>query len=174
MTNLPLMTARRNDAAAKLDKAVARRDDALAALCREQGKLADLRRKLARLDARLAKAGAEHQTVKTTEAIKMDGQPTAMKSVPAVPTAAPPVANAAPEPAAAPAADDKLDIPGFLRRRSPLDATAQAIQDEQDGRRKAKSRGRIATMKAKQAGDLRRMPLQGRAALAAIRGTDAG
>jgi hypothetical protein len=67
---------------------------------------------------------------------------------------------------------DVLDeeIPAFLRRAKPLDATAQAILDEQADLKKRKARGRIAKLKATQSGETRKMPLTGKAALAAIRG----
>jgi hypothetical protein len=63
-------------------------------------------------------------------------------------------------------------IPAFLQRtkKTPDDIAAMAaIEVEQANRRLAKSRGRIEKMKAKQRGDLKRMPLSGKAALAAIR-----
>lgn len=60
------------------------------------------------------------------------------------------------------------DIPGFLRRK-PLDAVAQALVDEQVDLKKRKARGRIAKLKATQAGETRKMPLTGKAALAHIR-----
>ena len=54
-------------------------------------------------------------------------------------------------------------------RRSTLTAEAKLLADEIESRRLAKARARIATLKAKQRGDRRKMPLSGRAALAAIR-----
>ena len=54
-------------------------------------------------------------------------------------------------------------------RRSPLSAEAKLLADAIETRRLAKSRARIAKLKAKQRGDLAKMPLSGRAALAAIR-----
>jgi hypothetical protein len=60
-------------------------------------------------------------------------------------------------------------IPAFLARKK-LDPVAEEIVAEQAAVKKQKARGRIATMKAKQRGDLKKMPLTGKAALAAIRG----
>jgi hypothetical protein len=60
------------------------------------------------------------------------------------------------------------EIPSFLRR-SP-DPIAEAIKAGQAETKRLKAKGRIAKMKAKQAGDLKKMPLTGNAALAAIRG----
>jgi hypothetical protein len=64
-------------------------------------------------------------------------------------------------------------IPDFLRRQKEGERkeaeAAKAIKAEQEDRRKQKSRGRVAKMMAKKAGDLDRMPLSGKAALAAIR-----
>ena len=53
-------------------------------------------------------------------------------------------------------------------RRSPLDAEAKRLHDEIEARRLAKARGRIAKMLAKKRGHTKRMPLSGKAALAAI------
>jgi len=84
-------------------------------------------------------------------------------------------------------ADDGFDIPGFLRRAKGTAAdqaeaqrrkaeredgdrkVADAIKAEAEAKRVAKARGRIATMKAKKAGDTKRMPLTGKAALDMIR-----
>jgi hypothetical protein len=76
--------------------------------------------------------------------------------------------HAAPAPAAVPApvADD-LVIPTFLKRTP--DPVAEQIRTEQAEAKQAKTRGRIEKMKAKARGDLKRMPLTGKAALEAIR-----
>ena len=65
-------------------------------------------------------------------------------------------------------APDDLAIPAFLQRKK-LDPVAAEIAAEQEATKKAKARGRIEKMKAKQRGDLKKMPLTGKAALAAIR-----
>ena len=68
-------------------------------------------------------------------------------------------------------ADDKLEIPTFLRREPPqadIEARIQ-IEVEQANKRLRRSRARIATMKAKKAGDTKKMPLTGKAALDHIR-----
>jgi len=69
----------------------------------------------------------------------------------------------------------ELDIPAFMRRGLAVQnaadqAAAQAIKAEVEEKAKLKARGRIAKMKAKQAGELRAMPLSGKAALAKING----
>jgi hypothetical protein len=56
-----------------------------------------------------------------------------------------------------------------MRYASPLTAEAKALLQQLEDRRRLKSRNRIAKLLAKQRGDLKRMPLSGRAALAAIR-----
>lgn len=66
------------------------------------------------------------------------------------------------------AAEPDLAIPSFLDRTKP-DPVADQIRAEQADIKKRKARGRIEKMKAKQRGDLKRMPLTGRAALEAIR-----
>ena len=72
-----------------------------------------------------------------------------------------------------------LAIPDFLKRMGSIgektpgdlrDAEARAeIEREQAGRKARKAKARIEKMKAKQAGDLKKMPLTGKAALAALR-----
>lgn len=64
---------------------------------------------------------------------------------------------------------DDLDPPAFLDRRSPPDETAQQIAAEIAEKKKRKSHARIERMKAEKRGDLKKMPLSGKAALAAIR-----
>jgi hypothetical protein len=56
-----------------------------------------------------------------------------------------------------------------MRHKTPLTAEAMLLAKTIEDRRRAKARGRIAKLLAKKRGDLRRMPLTGRAALAAIR-----
>ncbi len=68
-------------------------------------------------------------------------------------------------PPATPVSDD-LAIPDFLRREPQADIDARIqIEVEQANKRIAKSRARISKMKAKKAGDTKKMPLSGRAAL---------
>lgn len=64
--------------------------------------------------------------------------------------------------------DDDLAIPTFLQRKT-IDPVAEQIMKEQADTKRKKAQGRIAKMKAKAAGDLKKMPLTGRAALDAIR-----
>ena len=79
----------------------------------------------------------------------------------------------APAPAPAPtAASDDCGIPDFLQRKKDGEMrdkiAADAIRAEQDERKRNKARVRIDTMKAKQSGASKRMPLQGKDALRAI------
>jgi hypothetical protein len=63
------------------------------------------------------------------------------------------------------------DMPDFLKRGVAADkAAADQIRAEQEALKKAKGKGRIEKMKAKARGDLKKMPLTGKAALAAIHG----
>jgi len=74
---------------------------------------------------------------------------------------------------ARPASADPGEIPAFLvrRQKSPADEQAAAqIRAEQAERKTRKAAASKARSKAKARGELRRMPLEGRAALAAIRG----
>jgi hypothetical protein len=54
-------------------------------------------------------------------------------------------------------------------RRSPLTAEAKLLADQIETKRLAKARGRIAKLLAKKRGELKRMPLTGKAASAAIK-----
>jgi hypothetical protein len=54
-------------------------------------------------------------------------------------------------------------------RRSALTPEATLLHNEIETKRRAKSLARIAKLKAKQRGDTNRMPLSGKAALAAIK-----
>ena|SRR5215469_13958088 len=69
------------------------------------------------------------------------------------------------------ATEDFLEIPKALRREVKLsdEQAAAELRREIAERKKAKARGRIAKMKAKQAGDLKKMPLQGKEALEFIK-----
>jgi hypothetical protein len=60
-----------------------------------------------------------------------------------------------------------LAIPSYLRRTP--DPAVEQLKREQEETKKAKAKGRIEKMKAKQRGDLAKMPLSGKAALDAIR-----
>jgi hypothetical protein len=71
-----------------------------------------------------------------------------------------------------PVGEIDTSIPAFLQRKKP-DPVAEQIVAEQKDLKRRKAQGRIATMKAKKSGETRKMPLTGKAALAAIRG-DAG
>jgi hypothetical protein len=82
-----------------------------------------------------------------------------------VPAKVPAPEIVAPAPAVAPAID--TSIPSFLKRTP--DPVAEQIKTEQAETKRRKAAGRIAKMKAKQSGELSRMPLTGRAALDAIR-----
>jgi hypothetical protein len=53
-------------------------------------------------------------------------------------------------------------------RKSPLTPEAAMLLREIEARRKAKAKGRIATLLAKKRGELKRMPLSGKLALQAI------
>lgn len=62
-----------------------------------------------------------------------------------------------------------LTIPDFLRRGQAAQAAVDEIIAEQAEHKRKKTAGRIAKMKAKKSGELRKMPLTGKAALDAIR-----
>lgn len=76
--------------------------------------------------------------------------------------------EAAAVPSTKPPADTDTGIPDFLKRDK-SDPVADQIRQEQADLKRAKAKGRIAKMKAKQSGETRKMPLTGKAALEAIR-----
>lgn len=71
-------------------------------------------------------------------------------------------------------ADVSEDLPAFLDRRSPKSAEDQAVADkilaDRAEHKRQKDIGSKARRKAERSGATRKMPLQGAAALAAIRG----
>jgi len=129
-------------------------------------RLDDLERIKKRLVARHAKEAAEARAAAAEQE--------AAQHVTMIAIAAPePVtAPANPEPVTAPGGGD--DIPGFLRRgvaaQKAVDKVIadQIIADEAE-RKKTKAAGQAAKRKAKARGDLKKMPLTGKAALDAIR-----
>ena len=137
-----MTTKRHNDIIAQLERVSERRDLTIARLTRLDGKMRKLKRSLTRLEKIAQRPAAPAREEQET--------PT--------PPAAPPTDNA---------------IPTFLRRAPPsaADVAAKAeIEAEQLAQRKTKSRVRVERLKAKQAGDLRKMPVSGKEALALIRG----
>lgn len=84
--------------------------------------------------------------------------------------AKPPAKPEPPEIVEPPKGEIDTSIPAFLQRKKPDPVAEQIRQDQADAKRR-KTAGRIATMKAKRNGETRKMPLTGKAALAAI---DAG
>ena len=99
---------------------------------------------------------------------------TYFREIAAETTAATNVEPPAPPPQApALASVDDLAIPTFLQRKRDSEMrdkiAADAIRAEQAERKQSKARARRETAKAKQAGDLKRMPLTGRAALEKLR-----
>lgn len=164
MTTLSLRDRRHQQAMKDCDRLERQRDEALDKLTRIAGKL------------KIARKAVERYEKPRTPAPLPVGQPLDREMIEAVTKAIghPPVNPVKVDRTTqlgvlGPAPIDDLEIPGFLKRTK-LDPVAQAIKDEQDELKRTKSRGRIETMKAKQRGDTKRMPLSGRAALEAIRG----
>lgn len=151
---------RRREAENTLNRLTAQREGCIASLVRYEGRLKIAQRKLERLKRACRKALEQ-----VTAAAQMPK--------PTVAEAPKPEAAKVETPPPVEANTDELDIPGFLRRSKEADKkdaeAAAAIRQEQADLKKAKARGRVETMKAKQRGDTRKMPLTGRAALEAIR-----
>ena len=142
-----MTTKRHEPLIAQLYREVERRDQAIVRLSRLDERVRKLKRSLVRLQKRTQRPAAS-----------------AREEFTPTPPAPPPTV----EPVKV--IDDA--IPGFLRRApaNPADVAAKAeIEAEQLERRKTRSRVRVERMKAKQAGDLRKMPVSGREALALIR-----
>lgn len=95
---------------------------------------------------------------------RLEAKPPVVKTPPVEIT--PPVAPAPPVETKPPV--DALVLPSFLDRTK-VDPVAEQIREEQADTKRRKARGRIEKMKAKQRGDLKKMPLTGRAAMDAIR-----
>lgn len=157
MTTLPLRERRRQQAVKDLARLEAQRDTALDKLARIAAKLKAVRRSVERYDRTPVPTAVTPTAPATVEP-------------PAPPPASP---TAAPAPASG---SLDLEVPDFLKRggsiadKTPADLAAMAaIEAEQASRRTAKSRARIAKLKADKAGERRRMPLEGRAALDKIR-----
>lgn len=148
-----IQTSRHHDALAQLDRVANQRDATITKLLRLETKIKTLRRQITRYEKLAAKPQSEPKP-QPAPAIEREPLPAAL------------VAEFKAE-------TDDLSIPGFLRRNKEADKkdaeAAAAIRQEQADRKKAKARGRIEKLKAKQRGDLKRMPLEGKAALAAIR-----
>lgn len=145
--------ARRDEIQNTLDRTTAQRDGCLANLVRYEAKIKKLRQQLAR--AAKAVITSWREPPRQTESAP----------IPAPALQTQPVDTA----------EGPDGIPPFLDRRpkgmamAPGAAAAVEVRAEQAERRKAKSRGRIAKMKAKAAGDTKRMPLTGKAAMEFIR-----
>jgi hypothetical protein len=103
-------------------------------------------------------------------AVTTGKRPAVRVSVPAHPTVDSETTLGTVPPAPAPTVEIDTSIPAFLQRKKPGDPIGEQIAAEQAETKRLKARGRIAKMKAKQSGETRKMPLTGKAALAAIRG----
>jgi hypothetical protein len=164
--------------AEKLDAAIEAREQTITKLCKLEEKTKWLRRQLAHYDKAMART-AEATAAKIAK-LRTENPlpPEVVQELTRESAPVPAVASVS-----APAVAD-LDIPDFLNRveaharltgqRTPAeiaaakaadDAAAAKIKAEQAAHKQAKSRARIDKLKAKQAGDLKRMPPTGRAAL---------
>lgn len=68
-----------------------------------------------------------------------------------------------------PAPEPELSIPDFLKQNPADKKAADAIKAEIDAKKKIKTKARLEKMKLRRAGELKRMPLTGKAALEFIR-----
>lgn len=154
---MPTIQERRHrDTLAQLDRTLEQRDAAIAKLVKFEAKVKALRRQAARYE-------------------KIVAQPKSEPTPKPQPKPEPPKADVTNITFAELPIADKLDMPDFLKRGGKADnktpAELRAIAATEAAQREhktAKARGRIAKMKAKQTGELKRMPLEGRAALAFI------
>lgn len=149
-----LRETRHREAINSIARVTAQRDGCLANLVRYETRLKLLRKQLARLERTMAAPP---------------------KPAP-VPSPAP--VEAAPSPPATVAMAPGIPqwdepIPAFLDRRKQIEqrdaATLAEMEQTKAEKKRRKSLGRIAKLKAKDAGELKKMPLTGRAALEKIR-----
>lgn len=147
---------RRREAENTINRLSAQRESCVANLCRYEERLKLARRKLERI-----KRAAVRALVRETE--KITAAKPKVSDVTDIPVSELPIS-------------DDPGIPDFLRRSKEAEKkdaeTRATILQEQADRKKAKARGRIEKMKAKQRGDTKRMPLSGKAALAHIIGAN--
>jgi len=179
MTNLP---ERRRVAENTLSRLTAQREGLIASLVRTEGKLKDARRKLERIQRAMQKALIKHTEEWHRE---QQAQPEPVQVPEPTPAPEPkpePVDDADLEPARQLLQAVNEEIPYFLDRRK---KTAGDIADdaarakiEADKKESEKTRAKVNAEKrvvrqqkldAKLSGATRRMPLTGRAALAAIK-----
>jgi hypothetical protein len=165
MQTIPLRERRHQQALKDRARLERQRDDTLDKLSRIAAKLKAVRRSVERYERTpMHPVKPEPLAVTIFREMAKDAPAASVNVEPPAPTPAPQAAAPVPAPASV---DD--DMPDFLRRSKP-DAVGEAIAAEQEARRKAKAHGRIATLKAKKSGATKQMPLEGKAALAAIRG----
>lgn len=146
-TNMTTIRERRHrDTLAQLTRAIEHRDAAITKLVKMETRIKTLRRQAQRYE-------------------KLALQPKPKVTPPPEPKRA--VADVTDIPVTELPIADKLEIPPFLQRSTSREFNPYEAQHKEA--RKVKTRARIEKMKAKQRGDLKRMPLTGKAALDAIR-----
>jgi hypothetical protein len=152
-----LIERRYADVSNKIMRALDERERLFRRLTLNERKLVELRRHHARLARKL------------TERLEGEAAPKPATVQESAPAAAPAPAQANP---------DGLDPPDFLDRSRKLagdkrdELARAAILAEQAERKKLRAQNRADERKAKLSGATRRMPLTGKAALAAIRGSE--
>jgi len=165
MTTLSLRGRRHQQAQKDRARLERQRDETLDKLTRIAAKLKATRRSIERYERTPVPTAA-----KPTVPVNVE-PPAPPRQAPAPAAIDREVANALTKaighPPINPVKPDDLDVPDFLRR-TPLSPAGKAIEAEREDRRKAKARGRIEKLKAKQSGAMRAMPLSGKAALAKI------
>lgn len=157
---------RRLEAENTINRLTAQREGCITNLVRYEGRLTLARRKLDRIKRACIRALEKDAAGRTEERPQW-----------VIPEKPRPIEAKAPDVTDIPVSElpiaDDLEIPPFLQR-----VAASKARDEQAGaevkaaqaeKKKTKSQVRIETMKAKLNGDLKKMPLTGRAALEAIR-----
>jgi len=146
MSKLPIRIRRHNLLVAKIARLKAAREAAIKTIVRVETSLPKFERELARRERGVPERAVADDLVASMR------EPVVQPLSPAVL-------------AEAKATADEPDIPDFLVRQA---APPPALVDPAE-RKREKSRVRIEKLKAKQRGDTKRMPLQGKAAIEAIR-----
>ena len=152
---LTIQERRKHDLVSKLGRTIKKRDEAIKDLIRTTGQINTLTRAIAR---------AEKRVIASRVAAPLPEPVEKPIEAPAVPAPLP--------------ADDMPDVPDFLKltpeqRRAATDAYVAKVEAEQAaalGKKELRTKAKKTNTEAKLRGETRKMPLTGKAALAAIRG----
>jgi hypothetical protein len=151
-----LREKRHREVSNTLNRAIGQRDICLAKLVRCEIRVKELRRQLQRLEKAMAAAPT------ALPGASPPPSPPSPLSLPDAPVEVRAMVDTA-------IGSDESAIPEFLQRKSDTEIATE-LKAQAAERKVTKSRVRVQKMLAKKAGDTKKMPLTGKAALAFIRG----